>query len=227
MSPPASSKSSGKPAAAPRRRIAVVEDLPETRKSLVRLLQSFPEFDCVCACGNGEEALKQIPPARPDVVLMDIFLPGMSGIECTAQLKVLLPRIQILILTSADDEDMVFPALKAGANGYLLKHSEPVNLRAALLDLVNGGAPMTSGIARRVISYFCDPTKLRDMTVHLSPRENELLVLLSKGHSNKEIAGELSLSVETIHAYLKNVYQKMHVRSRTEAVVKYMAARPR
>jgi DNA-binding NarL/FixJ family response regulator len=226
MNEPAIANSSSRPSASPPYRIAVVEDLLETRQSLVQLLQTFAEFDCVCACANGEEALKQIPLARPDVVLMDIYLPEMSGIECTAQLKVLLPKTQILILTSAANENLVFPALKAGADGYLLKHSEPVNLRAALLDLVGGGVPMTSGIARRVVEYFRDETKVRDKAVHLSPREKELLTLLSKGYTNKEIAKDLSLSVETIHEYLKNIYEKMHVRSRTEAVVKYITMRP-
>jgi DNA-binding NarL/FixJ family response regulator len=218
-------KPSVKPAAVRPYRIAIVEDLLETRESLVRLLQSFPEFKCVCSCVTGEEALRLIPPARPDVILMDIFLPRMSGIECTMRLKTLLPEARILILTSADDEDMVFPALEAGADGYLLKHVEPANLREALLDLVRGGVPMTSGIARRVVNFFHEKAKSHNEIVHLSPREKELLVLLSKGYSNKEIAEKLSLSVETIHAYLKNVYEKMHVRSRTEAVVKYMTAR--
>jgi DNA-binding NarL/FixJ family response regulator len=222
--PPA--KSSAGPAAVPRCRIAIVEDLRETRESLVRLLESFAEFDCVCTCVTGEEAVEQIPLARPDVILMDIFLPRMSGIECTARLKALLPNVRILILTSADDEDMIFPALEAGADGYLLKHTEPANLRAALLDLASGGVPMTSGIARRVVDYFRDHAKLRDEAVHLSPRERVLLIQLSKGYSNKEIADKLSLSVETIRVYLKNVYAKMHVRSRTEAVVKYMTMRP-
>lgn len=219
--PPA--KSSSRLAAIPIHRIAIVEDLLETRQSLVRLLRSFQEFDCVCECATGEEALKQIPLMRPDVVLMDIFLPRMSGIECTARLKILRPDIQILILTSAHDEDKVFPALEAGADGYLLKHIEPAKLRAALLDLVSGGVPMTSGIARRVAAFFREKAKLRDQAVHLTPRERELLTLISKGYSNKEIADKLSLTVETIRTYLKIIYEKMHVRSRTEAVVKYMA----
>jgi DNA-binding NarL/FixJ family response regulator len=216
-----------KSAARPVCRVAIVEDLLETRESLIRLLESFPEFDCVCSCVTGEEALKQIPPAKPDVVLMDIFLPRMSGIECTARLKMLLPNTRILILTSANDENKVFPALEAGADGYLLKHVEPANLRAALLDLLNGGVPMTSGIARRVAAYFRDKAKLRDQVGHLSPREKELLALISKGYSNKEIAEQLSLTLETIRTYLKAIYEKMHVRSRTEAVIKYIATEER
>ncbi len=222
MNQPTLAKSSGKSEATPVYRIAIVEDLLETRESLVKLLRSFPEFDCVCACASGEQALKQIPAAQPEVVLMDIFLPRMSGIECTARLKILLPKTRILILTSANDEDKVFPALEAGADGYLLKHAELPKLRAALLDLLSGGVPMTSGIARRVAAYFRDKAKQRDQIVHLSPRERELLGLLSKGYSNKEIADQLSLTYETIRTYLKIIYEKLHVRSRSAAVVKYL-----
>jgi DNA-binding NarL/FixJ family response regulator len=221
MSQAASSLSAASAAVGPLK-IALVEDQREIRDSLLRLFKPFAEFRCVCVCASGEEALKQIPAAAPDVVLMDIFLPGMSGIQCTARLKGLLPGARILILTASDDEDLVFPALEAGADGYLLKQVEPAVLRAALLDLLKGGVPMTSGIARRVVEYFRGKAKLRDQLVHLSPREKELLALLSKGYSNKEIAEKLSLSVETIHGYLKNVYEKMHVHSRAEAVAKYM-----
>jgi DNA-binding NarL/FixJ family response regulator len=206
------------------RKIALVEDQREIRDSLLRLLKPFGEFRCVCACASGEEALQKIPPAAPDVVLMDIFLPGMSGIESTARLKALLPSVRILILTASDNENLVFPALEAGADGYLIKQVEPAVLRAALLDLLNGGVPMTSGIARRVVEYFRVKGKSRDELTRLSPREKELLVLLSKGYSNKEIAQKLSLSTETIHGYLKNIYDKMHVHSRGQAVAKYLSS---
>jgi DNA-binding NarL/FixJ family response regulator len=153
------------------------------------------------------------------------MLPHMSGIECTARLKRLLPDTRILMFTSSDDEELIFPALEAGADGYLLKQGEPAALRTALLNLLAGDVPMTSGIARRVANYFRDRAKLRDQFVQLTPREKELLGLLSKGYSNKEIAAELSLSIETIHGYLKSVYKKMHVHSRAEAVMKYMSHR--
>jgi DNA-binding NarL/FixJ family response regulator len=205
-------------------KVALVEDQREIRERWVRLLESFGDFRCVCACSSGEAALRDIPAAQPDVVLMDIFLPGISGIECTARLKGLLPQTQILILTASDDEEMVFPALEAGADGYLLKQSKPADLREALLDALNGGVPMTSGIARRVAEYFRQRAQLRDEVVRLSPREKEVLAMLSKGYSNKEIAVNLSLSVETIHGYLKHVYEKMHVRSRAEAVAKYLSS---
>ncbi|HVV01646.1 MAG TPA: response regulator transcription factor [Verrucomicrobiae bacterium] len=207
------------------RSIALVEDQREIRESWVRLIGSFREFCCVCACASGESALIEIPKARPEVILMDIFLPGMSGIECTARLKELLPGAQILILTAADDDEMVFPALEAGADGYLLKQARPAELREALLDVLHGGVPMTSGIARRVVDYFRERGKTRGEVIRLSPREKEILVMLSKGFSNKEIAEQLTLSVETVHGYLKKVYEKMHVRSRAEAVAKYMSSR--
>ncbi len=213
-----------RPAKPPYYKVALVEDRREIRERWVRLLESFGDFRCVCACASGEAALRDIPAAQPDVVLMDIFLPGISGIECTARLKGRLPQTQILILTASDDEEMVFPALEAGADGYLLKQSKPADLREALLDVLQGGVPMTSGIARRVAEYFRQRAQLRDEMVRLSPREKEVLALLSKGYSNKEIAVNLSLSVETIHGYLKHVYEKMHVRSRAEAVAKYMSS---
>lgn len=206
------------------KKIALVEDLRETRESLIQLLKTFTELKCVCICASGEEALKQIPPMQPDVVLMDIFLPRMSGIECTARLKDLLPNTRILILTASDDEEMVFPALEAGADGYLLKQTEPAKLRVALRDLLHGGVPMTSSIARHVADYFRKRAKTRGQMVRLSPRETELLALLAKGYSNKEIASKLSLTLETIQSYLKSVYKKMHVHSRVEAASKFLSS---
>ncbi len=206
------------------KKIALVEDKPETQESLIQLLEMYADLKCVCVCASGEEALKQIPRAQPDLVLMDIFLPRMSGIECTARLKELLPNARILILTASADQEMVFPALEAGADGYLLKQGDPAKLRAALLELLHGGVPMTSNIARHVADYFRKRAKNRDEMVCLSPREAELLTLLARGYSNKEIAGKLSLTPETIHTYLKSVYKKMHVHSRAEAAAKYLSS---
>jgi DNA-binding NarL/FixJ family response regulator len=206
-------------------KVALVEDQPKVRESWTRLINSFPDFSCVCSCTSGEEALRIIPEKEPDVVLMDIFLPRMSGIECTGRLKVLMPDIQIVILTAMDDQELVFLALESGADGYLLKRTKPSDLRTALLDVLGGGAPMTSQIARRVIESFRRKAKARDETVKLSVREEQILVLLSQGYSNKLIADKLELSIDTVCSHLKHVFYKLHVSSRTEAVVRYMASK--
>lgn len=206
-------------------RVALVEDQPKVRESWVRLINSFPDFSCVCACLSGEEAVRVIPSHQPDVILMDIFLPRMSGIECTAQLKDLLPQVQIVILTAMDDQELVFLALEAGADGYLLKRTKPSDLRAALLDVLAGGVPMTSQIARLVIDSFRRKTKTRDGSSELSLREEQILQLISLGYSNKMIADKLQVSIDTVCSHLKHVFVKLHVNSRTEAVVRYMASR--
>jgi DNA-binding NarL/FixJ family response regulator len=157
---------------------------------------------------------------------MDIRLPCMSGIECTSRLKALLPVTPIVILTVLDDDELIFRALEAGADGYLLKRSKPADLRTALLDVLSGGAPMSSAIARRVVRSFRRPPANPRSQAHLSTREIEVLGLLSRGLSNKEIADELRLSVETVRSYLKTIYEKLHVRCRTEAVIRYTANRP-
>jgi DNA-binding NarL/FixJ family response regulator len=206
-------------------RVALVEDQPKARESWTKLLNSLPDFTCICACSGGEEALRVIPQARPDVVLMDIFLPRMSGIECTVRLKALLPQTQIVILTAMDDEELVFLALESGADGYLLKRTKAEDLRDALLDVLGGGAPMSSEIARRVIESFRQRAKVREESAHLSIREEQILVLLSQGYSNKLIAGKLELSTDTVSSHLKHVFAKLHVNSRTQAVVRYMASK--
>lgn len=218
--------SDASPAARVSRTVALVEDQNEIRESWAQLIGSFPDFTCVCTCCSGEEALRVIPNVKPDIVLMDIFLPRISGIECTARLKTLLPDTQVVMLTAVADDELIFLSLEAGADGYLLKRMKPEDLRAALLDVLGGGAPMTSQIARRVVRYFRQKSKLVDEGVRLSAREEELLAFLSKGYSNKEIADKLGLSVDTISTYLKNIYKKMHVHSRTEAVARYLNARP-
>ena len=205
-----------------RLKIALVEDQPKVRDNWCRLINSFPDLSCICACKSAEEALRVIPEVPPDVVLMDIFLPRMSGIECTARLKALLPRTQIVILTAMDDEELIFMALEAGADGYLLKRTKPEDLRTALLDVLTGGAPMTSEIARRVIASFRGKTPNRDTSLRLSTREEQILLLLTKGHSNKAIADKLELSVDTICNHLKHIFEKLHVSSRTEAAIRYL-----
>lgn len=204
---------------------ALVDDDKETRENWVRLLESNGEFKCLAACESGETALRVIPKNSPDVVLMDIMLPGMSGIECTARLKETLPQTQILILTSSDDPDLIFPALESGADGYLLKESKPSDLRGALLGMLNGELPMTSGIARRVAAYFRNKAQSSRQMDGLSSREKEILTMLSRGLSNKEIANLIGLTSGTVHSYLQNIYEKMHVHSRVEAVARYLGAR--
>jgi DNA-binding NarL/FixJ family response regulator len=206
-------------------KVALVEDQPEVRESWIKLINSFADFACVCACGSGEEALRMIPQETPDVVLMDIFLPRMSGIECTVRLKALLPQTQIVILTAMADQELVFLALEAGADGYLLKRTKPADLRTALLDVLGGGAPMSSQIARRVIESFRQKAKIRDEFAHLSIREEQILMLLSQGYANKVIADKLELSIDTVCSHLKHVFTKLQVSSRTEAVVRYMASK--
>jgi DNA-binding NarL/FixJ family response regulator len=214
-----------KPSSKPPLKIALVEDQPKVRENWNQLINSFPDLACICLCKTGEEALRAIPEARPDVVLMDIFLPRMSGIECIVRLRELLPEIKIVILTAMDDEELVFMALEAGADGYLLKRTKPADLRNALLDVLGGGAPMTSEIARRVVESFRLKAKTRDESLHLSVREEQILLLLSKGYSNKIIADRLEISVDTVCHHLKHVFEKLHVGSRTEAVVRYMASK--
>jgi DNA-binding NarL/FixJ family response regulator len=207
-------------------RVALVEDQHDTRESWRRLISSFHDFVCDCTCASAEEALRMIPEAKPDVVLMDVFLPRMSGIECTAKLKSILPGTPIIMLTASDEDEILFLALESGADGYLLKRTKPADLRAALLDVMSGGAPMTSEIARHVVASFRRKITGVDPAVSLTAREEETLVLLTKGFSNKEIAEHLRLSVETVRSHLKNIYTKMHVRSRAEAVAHYMTKRP-
>jgi DNA-binding NarL/FixJ family response regulator len=208
-------------------RVGLVEDEPNVRESWCRLINSLPDFACVCACISGEEALRIIPQHQPNVVLMDIYLPRMSGIECTARLKAILPQVQIVILTAMDDQELVFLALEAGADGYLLKRTRPSELRQALLDVLSGGVPMTSQIARLVIESFRQKAKTKDDSSELSLREEQILQLISQGYSNKMIADKLQISIDTVCTHLRRVFVKLHVSSRTEAVVRYIASKTR
>ncbi len=205
-------------------RVGLIEDMADVRESWRRLINGLKGFQCVCVCGSGEEALRVLPTVPLDVVLMDIQLPRMNGIECTARLKGLLPNVQILILTVSADSQTVFRALEAGADGYLLKRSRPEQLQTAILDVLAGGAPMTSEIARRVVASFRQRSNQRDEAQSLTPREEEVLTLLSKGFANKEIAEKLAVSYETVRDHLKHIYEKLHVHSRTEAMARYFAS---
>jgi DNA-binding NarL/FixJ family response regulator len=223
---PATPHSDAEAAIKPPLRVALVEDQLDTRESWSRLISSFPDFSCVCACASAEEALRMIPIEKPDVILMDVFLPRMSGIECTSRLKAMLPGTPIVMLTASDEDEILFLALESGADGYLLKRTKPIELREALLDVMSGGAPMTSEIARHVVASFRHKGSGLDPSISLTAREEEILVLLTKGYANKEIADYLNLSIETVRSHLKNIYTKMHVRSRAEAVAHYMSKRP-
>jgi DNA-binding NarL/FixJ family response regulator len=203
-------------------KVALVEDTRGIRESWAKLIDGAPGFQCVCACGSGEDALKKIPQATPDVILMDINLPGMSGIECTARIKQSLPQVAILIVTVHADNERVFNALQAGASGYLLKRTTPAELLDAINDVLRGGAPMTGEIARKVIASFRRPAPMTIKDAGLTPREEEILALLTQGYANKEIADRLSVSFDTVRTHLRHIYEKLHVRSRTEAATRYL-----
>lgn len=202
-------------------RIALVEDLAEVRDSWTRLISGIPNFKCVCTFASGEEALRRLPEENVDVVLMDVRLPRMSGIACTSKLRPLIPNTQILILTVSADSDTIFRALEAGADGYLLKRSSPEELQAGVLEAMKGGVPMSSEIARRVISSFRRQPAKNSTATKLTPREEEILILLSKGFVNKEIALKLGVSYETVRDHLRHIYEKLHVHSRGEAVARF------
>jgi DNA-binding NarL/FixJ family response regulator len=202
--------------------IAIVEDDASIRENLAQLIDDAAGFRCTAHYGTAEQALHQIPRDPPDVVLMDLNLPGVSGIECVRRLKKILPRLQILVLTVYDDSDKVFAALEAGAGGYLLKRTTPDKLLEAIRDIHVGGAPMSSYIARKVVQSFQKSTAHVSEIDQLSPREEEILHLMASGYHNKEIATQLDVSPETVRVHLRHIYEKLHVNSRSQAVVKLL-----
>jgi|SRR5581483_334008 len=202
--------------------VAIVEDDNDFRASLERYLNEVPGYRCVCVCSTAEEALHKIPRLKPDLALMDIHLPNLSGLECTRRLKELCPSVQILILTVYTDNERIFGALKAGASGYLLKRADPEDILRAIQEVKQGGAPMSSQIARCVVQSFRNDPANDPKVEALSQREEEILQHLSKGYSTKEIADRLSVSVNTVRTHLQHIYDKLHVRSRTEAVIKFL-----
>jgi DNA-binding NarL/FixJ family response regulator len=187
---------------------------------LASLIAEAPGFSCLGVYACAEEALREIPRQPPDVVLMDINLGGMSGVECTFRLKRLMPAsVRILMLTVYAESELIFKALEMGADGYLLKRTPPDDILKAITDVHHGGAPMSSYIARQVVQSFARRTSAD--TPKLSPREEEVLALVAKGQINKEIADALGISLETVRTYLKSIYDKLHVRSRTEAAMRF------
>lgn len=201
--------------------VVIVEDDRALRDELVRILKDAPDIQCLNVFATGEEAVDKIPKRPPDVVLMDIRLPRMSGIECVTALKKLLPDLRVLMFTVYEDSERIFRALRAGASGYLLKSTHPSDLYAAIHDVHAGGAPMSSHIARKVVQHFHSEGKVERETQGLSAREAEVLELLSCGLIYKEIADKLHIGIETVRTHVKNICTKLHVRSRLEAVAKH------
>ena len=207
-------------------RVAIVEDNPTLRQYLAELIAITPGYRCVCACDSAEEALEKIPFQRPHVVLMDINLPGESGIACTARLREMMPNIQVIMLTVYKDIQMIFQALKAGACGYVLKRADEQEILDAIAEVRAGGAPMTSQVARMVVRSFLEEASDCSKTEQLSPREMEILALVAQGRANKEIGSQLHISSGTVRIHLSHIYEKLHVHCRTEAAAKYFSSQP-
>lgn len=201
--------------------VAIVEDDDQVRDNLAVLLGAAAGCECIGTYASGELAVENLPRRWPDVVLMDINLPGMSGVECVRRLKLLAPDLHIVMLTVYDDSDRIFHALQMGASGYLLKRAASEEIVAAIQEVQRGGAPMSSYIARKVVQSFNRQGLSDKPTENLSPRETDVLGYVARGYTNKEIADTLGLSTETVRGYLKTIYSKLHVRSRTEAAMKF------
>jgi DNA-binding NarL/FixJ family response regulator len=201
--------------------ISIVEDDAPARRILADWIRRTPGFSCAGMHGSAEAAIATLPAEKPTVVLMDINLPGISGIECVRRLKALMPDTQFVMLTVYEDADHIFNALTAGASGYLLKRTPRAELLAALKDVHAGGSPMSSNIARKVVQSFQKSGSQPSDTVDLSPREREVLELLARGYLYKEIAGSLQISGPTVNTYIRRIYEKLHVRSRSQAVAKF------
>jgi len=202
-------------------RVAIVEDDEQVRENLAVLINETKGFECVGTFDSGEAALENMPRRPPDVVLMDVNLPGMSGVECVRQLKARIPAIQVVMLTVYDDSDRIFQALQMGASGYLLKRSTADEILRAVEDVHRGGAPMSGYIARKVVQSFQRQGPSDKIAENLTKREADVLNYAARGYTNKEIADALGLSSETVRGYLKTIYGKLHVRSRTEAAMKF------
>jgi DNA-binding NarL/FixJ family response regulator len=203
-------------------KVAIVDDDEGIRSGLSALIKRAPGFKLVGEFANGEIALKELPGLAPDVVLMDINLTGMKGYECVRQIKLSHPKMQFLMLTVYEDSDSLFNSLRAGASGYLLKRTASARLLDAIRDVFNGGAPMTPQLARRVVQFFSMPATESAPLAKLTPSEREFLDQLANGYAYKEIAGRMDISIDTVRSYVRTVYEKLHVHSRTEAVVKYL-----
>ena len=208
--------------------VSIIEDERETRETLTALLNRKPGLRCLNAYPTGEAALRGIPQDKPDVALVDINLPGMSGIECVIELKRQLPGLHVLMLTTYEDTDLIFRSLRAGAKGYFLKNARPAELVQAIEQLHAGGAPMSMQIARKVVDFFAGlqpPSSTAQSASEfetLTKREHEVLTLLAKGYHYKEISTQLGITFSTVRTHLEHIYEKLHVQSRTEAAVKFL-----
>ena len=202
--------------------VSIVEDNDKLRDTLARVLNRAEGFHCVSDYASAEDALNHLPQVRPDVVLMDINLPGMNGVECVRQLKQLLPQTQVMMLTVYEDTENIFNALTAGASGYMLKRTSSPELLEAIQEVSRGGSPMTMHIARKVVQSFQKTAATAPSAENLSEREQQVLDLLSQGLMYKEIADKLEISYETVHTYIRRIYEKLQVRTRTEAVTKFL-----
>jgi DNA-binding NarL/FixJ family response regulator len=202
--------------------VSIVDDEKKLCQSISTFLNGSPGFRCVSIYGNAEAALKHLPADQPDVVLMDINMAGMNGIECVRQLKTLVPQIQILMFTIYEDTEQIFKALAAGATGYLLKRLEPGELLQSIRDVHAGGSPMSNSIARKVVASFQEANRAGEKQNLLTPREQAVLDCLAQGLAYKQIGDKLGISINTIRAHLRHIYEKLHVQSRTEAVAKYL-----
>jgi DNA-binding NarL/FixJ family response regulator len=205
-------------------RVSIVEDDAKLRETLLRYLATQPDFECVSAYRDAESALVDIPIRKPEVVLMDINLPGMTGIECVKKLKKAMPLAKVIMLTVFEDSEQVFNALSAGAFGYLVKSNRPAKIMEAVREVYEGGSPMSGNIARKVVQIFhaqaAAQAARRSETESLSARELEVLQALSKGHTYKQIAADLDISLGTVRTYIQRIYEKLHVHSNAEAVMK-------
>jgi DNA-binding NarL/FixJ family response regulator len=208
--------------------VSLVEDDTGVRANLARMIDSSPGFQCLAAYPDGPSALADVKAHCPDVMLMDINLPGMLGTECVRQLKAIVPDLPVLMLTVYDDSEQIFKSLMAGASGYLLKRTPKEKLLEAIREITSGGAPMSRQIARRVVQFFhhLEQTPAAAQWAPevntLTDREQQVLASLAKGHSYKEIAELLKISFETVRTHVRTIYDKLHVHSRTEATLKYL-----
>lgn len=203
--------------------VVIVEDDPQLQQHLIEILRVADDITLLDAVSSAEEAEKKIPSLYPDVVLMDINLPGKSGIDCIRGLKKRLPELEVVMLTAYEEEDNIFRALKEGASGYLLKTSNSNDIIEAIRDVFAGESPFSGPIARKMAMYFREEREIEDEREALSPRETEVLKLLAAGYIHKEVADELGITLPTVRTYVKRICFKLHVRSKVEAIIKYLS----